>query len=34
VTDVVLDAARTTALAVEVDGEEVQADAVVIAMGP
>ena len=34
VTGVVLDAARTTALGVEVDGEEVQADAVVIAMGP
>jgi glycine/D-amino acid oxidase-like deaminating enzyme len=34
VTGVILDAARTAALGVEVDGEEVQADAVVIAMGP
>jgi glycine/D-amino acid oxidase-like deaminating enzyme len=34
VTGVILDAARTTALGVEVDGEAVQADAVVIAMGP
>jgi glycine/D-amino acid oxidase-like deaminating enzyme len=34
VTGVVLDAARTAALGVLVDGEEVQADAVVIAMGP
>ena len=34
VTDVVLDAGRTTAVGVEVDGEVLEADAVVIAMGP
>jgi glycine/D-amino acid oxidase-like deaminating enzyme len=34
VTGVTLDAARTTARSVEVDGELVEADAVVIAMGP
>ena len=34
VTGVVLDAAGTTALGVEVDGEAVEADAVAIAMGP
>ena len=34
VTDVVLDAGRATAVGVEVDGEVLTADAVVIAMGP
>jgi glycine/D-amino acid oxidase-like deaminating enzyme len=34
VTGVVLDAARATALGVLVDGEEIRADAVVVAMGP
>jgi hypothetical protein len=34
VTDVGLDAGRTTALGVKVDGVVLEADAIVIAMGP